>query len=112
MPAIYESKRRFQIWSYNVSHQQLLLRSVKNSDTPKRLDVLFVGVDKMDLPTAFTELKVSQKNKAYTLSGQNWKGEITAAGFDWTEDEFDYFDDSTIYMAEGKISNFEYRLNK
>ena len=42
--------RRFQIWEYRVSHQQLLIRSPKSQDHARNLDLIFVGVDYLALP--------------------------------------------------------------
>ena len=41
----FSSDRRFQLWSYRVSHSQLLLRSVRDAEHTSRIDVLFKGVD-------------------------------------------------------------------
>src|SRR5215469_6385697 len=55
---IINSERRFQIWTYWVSHQQLLLRSNKSPDAPTRIEVLFEGVMEFHLPTIFGGLSV------------------------------------------------------
>lgn len=46
----YES-RRFQVWSYSVSHSQLLIRSVKEGSHDTVVDVLFKGVSFLQLHT-------------------------------------------------------------
>src|SRR5262249_34912827 len=51
-------KRRFRIWDFNVSHDQLLLRSPKSAEAPKNLDVAFVGVEYIELPTKMKDLAI------------------------------------------------------
>lgn len=55
-----EFKRNFRLWDFRVSHDQLLLRSPKNAETPKNLDVAFVGVEYIELPTRMRELRIEE----------------------------------------------------
>lgn len=48
---LFRSDRRFRMWSYEVGHLTLLLRSVKELGLPTRVDVRFVDVRSIDLPT-------------------------------------------------------------
>lgn len=43
----FSSSRRFQCWSYSVSHKRLLLRSHKSAEYPTRIDVMFYFVAAM-----------------------------------------------------------------
>lgn len=58
--------RNFQVWEYQVSHQQLLVRSPKAPATgtePERrtnVDLVFLGVDYMCLPAWFRGLSLDQ----------------------------------------------------
>ena len=45
---IINSKRMFQIWSFVVSHTELLLRSTKSPDHRTRIDVFFKGVGELN----------------------------------------------------------------
>jgi hypothetical protein len=60
----HKSDRRFQIWEYQVSHRQLLIRSPQAPATDKspefrtNLDVVCLGVDYMAVPRAFDGLEL------------------------------------------------------
>jgi hypothetical protein len=62
--ALIDSKRRFQMWSYIVSHGQLLLRSTKGDGHDTRVDVLFKNVVHINLPTLLTGLRVTEADPA------------------------------------------------
>lgn len=53
-----EFQRSFRIWDFRVSHDQLLLRSPKSASTPKNLDIAFVGVEYVELPTKMRDIKL------------------------------------------------------
>jgi hypothetical protein len=57
---IINSPRSFQIWSYSVSHSQLLFRSTKSAEFQTRVDVFFKGVSELHLPTAFKGLSIAE----------------------------------------------------
>jgi hypothetical protein len=42
--------RRFQFWMYRVSHGELLVRSPRDGDHDENVDLIFVGVEYVDLP--------------------------------------------------------------
>lgn len=90
----YESDRRFQLWRYQVGHSQLLLRSVKATDHPSRIDVLFKVVEAIQLPTAFVGLTIRQDGGKYLLEGHDWCGGIAAGACFVAEDDGEYFDPS------------------
>ena len=52
------ASRKFRIWEYRVSHDQLLLRSPKDSAS-RNFDVIFVGVQYFALPSYFDGLEIS-----------------------------------------------------
>jgi hypothetical protein len=64
----FSSDRRFQLWSYRVSHSQLLLRSVKDAEHTSRIDVLFKGVDALDLPTRLDGLVIENCEGLFALA--------------------------------------------
>ena len=47
-----KSSRTFRVWEYDVSHKQLLLRSPRDGTHSKNIDLVFVGVEYLDLPTS------------------------------------------------------------
>lgn len=90
----YRSPRRFQVWRYQVGHSQLLIRSVKSADHPSRIDVLFKGVDVIEMPTNFEGLEIIRDGGRYVLAGKGWTGSITAVVCFEAEDEGEHFDPS------------------
>jgi hypothetical protein len=48
--------RRFRMWDYRVSHDQMLLRSPKSEEHLRNQDLVFVGVQYLELPTMLKEL--------------------------------------------------------
>ena len=64
---LFESRRQFQLWRYVVSHGQLLLRSNPSSRHKSRIEVLFKGVEWLNLPTTLNGLAI------YTASSDEQK---------------------------------------
>lgn len=56
--------RTFKLWDYNVSHNQMLLRSPKTSTLPTNIDIVFVGVEYLELPTKIEGLTLVQPDAA------------------------------------------------
>jgi hypothetical protein len=50
------AKRRFKLWDYNVSHNQLLIRSSKSENTNTNIDIKFIGVSYINLPATITDI--------------------------------------------------------
>lgn len=99
--------RPFQVWAYAIGHRQLLLRSVKSDDHPKRVDVLFKEVEAMliqpQIPYLLLELATDDEakrfsgrlgiagGKVYILTREPLL--LVAAGLAlWHEDEGEYYD--------------------
>jgi len=61
---IVNSKRFFQLWSYSVSHGELLFRSTKSTGFPTRIDVFFKGVKEVHLPTTSNGLSIAEASNA------------------------------------------------
>jgi len=61
---IINSKRFFQLWSYSVSHSELLFRSTKSAGFSTRIDVLFKGVSALHLPETCDGLLVTEASEA------------------------------------------------
>jgi len=45
-------RRRFQVWEYRVSHASLLIRSPKSSHFEQNVDIMFVGVEYLRVPSS------------------------------------------------------------
>lgn len=57
-PASILLGRRFQVWLFDVSHCQLLIRSTKDETHPTRIDLYFKAVLAMNLPTVFDVMRI------------------------------------------------------
>jgi hypothetical protein len=95
----FESDRHFQMWKYGVGHAQLLLRSVKDETHSTRIDVLFVAVERLDLPTTLNGLRIQRVDDHFRLSGADWQGSVAAGNVAHAEDDGEYNDPSPF--AEG-----------
>lgn len=52
--------RTFQFWQYRVSHGELLIRSPKDAAHPRNVDLMFVGVEYVDLPRFLPDLEIDE----------------------------------------------------
>lgn len=59
----FSSNRRFQLWDYNVSHKQLLLRSPSSPEIAGNVDIVFWQVEYMALPTTLKEVLLASANE-------------------------------------------------
>lgn len=101
-------RRRFQIWTYTVSHGQLLLRSNKDSDNETRIDILFKDVAIVNLPTVLKniDIKVAKEfdkhngfdqeilkwRSIFAVNCDGFSGYVVAATIFLHEDEGEYYD--------------------
>lgn len=53
------STRKFQLWLFRVGHGELLVRSPRDEVNPRNVDLVFVGVDYIDLPRVLSGVVVS-----------------------------------------------------
>jgi hypothetical protein len=105
-------KRNFRLWDFKVSHDQLLLRSPKNAENPKNLDVAFVGVEYIELPTKLKELTVGEagdddfrradlgvgkavpRNQVFVIESGGRRYVVVAAAMKVSETDLDLFESS------------------
>lgn len=106
---IISLNREFQIWSYNVSHGLLLLRSAKSKNVATRFDILFTDVRGIELRAklflyVLYEMaadEVMERSikpaetlecglKIFYLNSSGWVGCIIAGGVRWQEDDGEY----------------------
>jgi hypothetical protein len=97
----FESGRRFQVWKYTVSHAMLLLRSVKDDDHDTRVDVLFVAVSHIDVPTTFEGLRIERTGDEFRLAGAGWHGSISAGNVAFAEDHGEHHEPSPFAKGSG-----------
>jgi hypothetical protein len=102
--------RIFQTWEFRVSHGQLLIRSPKTSDWPTNIDLIFAGVEYMDLPRFLRGVEVDEPNEAdaaimrerldrqgtsdriFVIKSNNRRYYVVAAALQISENEVDIFD--------------------
>lgn len=114
---LLDSKRHFQIWEYTVGHKQLLLRSVKATGLPTRIDILFKNVAAIHLCTTLDGLTISEAaevqmidlqlqtnpqilagRKAFVVRGADFEGYVVAGTLAWHEDDGEYDDPSYFQL--------------
>ncbi len=71
-----EFKRSFRLWEFQVSHGQLLLRSPKSESESQNLDIVFAGVEYIELPTkmetvTLTEPSAEERERAADALGKS-----------------------------------------
>jgi len=63
--------RKFQLWEYSVSHGKLLIRSPKNEQEIKNIDIKFIGVDYISLPRHLREICLVEPTDDEVLRFEN-----------------------------------------
>ncbi len=118
MKTLFQSKSRFKVWKYLISHGQLLLRSLPTDSQPIRIELLFKGVyaikmtmeisgvtireptqDELsaineDIGTPVTELGL----KAFVVESFASWGYVIASVFRTAEDDGDYKTPSSLLI--------------
>lgn len=97
---VLDSERTFSVRKYTVSHSMLLLRSVKSETAQSRVDVLFVGVEQMEILSTMDGLRIV-RDGTYQLSGRRWRGSVTALDCSISEDSGEYSDPSPFHAGSG-----------
>ena len=118
----FVSTRQFRLWDYSVSHNQMLLRSPRSPEVPTNIDVVFWGVQYLEMPTMLDGIEMgeatSDESEAMErFAGKNFKTSdvhwivsrherflVVASGFKVLENDLDIFDSSLEYFA-GTDSN-------
>ena len=98
---VLDSSRRFQVWKYTAGHAMLLLRSVKEVHEPTRIDVLFVDVTRIDMPTTLDGLRIDRTGDHFRLTGSDWSGSVEASNVAIAEDHGEYSDPSPFAEGSG-----------
>jgi hypothetical protein len=102
----------FRVWDFRVSHDQLLVRSPKNAQESKNIDIAFVGVEYMDLPTKMRDLvlnevghddlrkaedalgRVVPKDQVFAIRANNRNYLVVAAAMKVFENDLEVFESS------------------
>jgi hypothetical protein len=102
----FDPTRTFQMWRYNVSHSQLLLRSTKDDRVATRIDALFKGVRAVNLPTLMTALEIARSGSArgdglhYTVRFAGGEGYVVADAVFVVEDEREYDEPGAFVFSD------------
>jgi hypothetical protein len=93
MPAIefpLRLSRRFELWSYQVTHGVLLLRSTPGPDRPSRVDVQFRFVGEVKLAALMDDLVIGLDGDRYSLVAANYPdGYVVAENVQVAEDDLE-----------------------
>src|SRR5262245_45789885 len=108
--------RRFRLWDYNVSHDQLLLRSPKDERNLKNVDIIFWKVEYVELTSRLIDVqpvfptdeevsrlsyrlrKMINKNDIHVLESHEGRSVVVAAGYKVVENELDIFESSLEFF--------------
>jgi hypothetical protein len=60
----YLGGRVFQLWEYRVSHGMMLVRSPMSPTEKMNVDIMFAGVEYLDLPRFLRELEIDDPTDA------------------------------------------------
>lgn len=113
----FSSDRSFQIWDYNVSHRQLLLRSPQTPEIFTNIDVAFWGVTFIDISSSLDGLSLSRAADDDFGNSRRWPARpaggvdvyrlvsggvdyrVAASGFRVLENRLDIFESSLMYPS-------------
>lgn len=94
---IFEFDRRFELWAYHVSHQQLLLRSNKRYKGDTRIEVLFRGVSRLCLPAFMPVLSIIEDGpENFIIDYGESRGFVEAVLIFHDEADLDYDHESRL----------------
>jgi hypothetical protein len=104
---IYQSDRVFKVWDYTVGHAQLLLRSPATEESPYNIDIVFVGVERIDIPTRMNGLTMEEPEPlpggalcdAYRIKTGDEEFVIIAAAFRIYKNQHDLMESSLEYFS-------------
>lgn len=108
----FSSDRIFQVWTYTVGHASLLLRSPKETAGDRRIELLFLDVAGLQLPTTLRGLNVSMspvaegtaaaqsiaepRHRLFVCRTNGFDGWVVAGAMAWREDDLEYYDASSL----------------
>jgi hypothetical protein len=105
--------RPFRIWIYSISHSTLLLRSIGEDASPRRIDVAFFGVREICLRDEYPKLVIGRKESVlgsesaessellirYQINGDRYH--VVATNCAWEEDDGGYRSESRFGPLPG-----------
>ena len=113
----FRSDRVFQIWDYNVSHKQLLVRSPAAPGIADNVDMIFWGVEYLGIPSTLHGVELGgsaagdvaairqvlgkdcDPGDIHTLTSGGHRFVVVAAGYRVLRNNLDIFESSLEYFA-------------
>jgi hypothetical protein len=112
----FTSDRTFKLWDYRVSHEQMLLRSPRTPQIETNIDVVFWGVEWIELPTVLAGVglmapdadeaaAITRRHKGvedgslYCIASGGDRYFIAAQGFRVLQNVLDIFDSTLVNPA-------------
>src|SRR5262249_3878557 len=113
--------RSFQIWAYHISHARMVIRSSRGEGHPRNLDMVFLGVDYLSLPSRLEGLEIAEPTAAdldrvraayrtdvqpefvHVLASKGRRNIVVAAGVKVEENDLESFDsglDRYMYLHD------------
>lgn len=104
------SNRTFQLWEYHVSHGSLLIRSPKDAEVMKNIDIVCTGVEYLALPRFMRGIEVTEptleelrnleqmlgkrltESSVVILASSDKRYSVVATSFKVEENEMDIFE--------------------
>jgi hypothetical protein len=115
----FKSDRKFPLFSYQISHGPLLLRSGRTDECQTRIDLLILDVRAMEIRSWFDGVEIAPVDQdylrdfrshpaeimqpglnAYAISSKGWQGFIIGGGLLVHEDEADFMAPGAFAAAE------------
>jgi len=112
-------ERRFRVWDYNVSHKQMLIRSPHGADDPMNFDILFFGVEYVDLASTMKGVSFDQPTdrdyeavaqrmgksvqipkKLFVIVSSGIRYYVVAAYMNVQENQLDFMESSLEYFGD------------
>ncbi len=115
----FYSGRRFRIWDYNVGHNQLLLRSPTSDGAETNIDIVFLGVEYLGIPSKLVGVGLMPAERNHAKKIERLMGRpidrrsihvlisggkeylLVAAGYFVSRNRLDLFESSLEYASNG-----------
>ena len=115
---MFSSDRVFSVFSYDISHGLLLLRSGKEryGKNAKRVDILFQDVVSIECRMTIDGLEIKKENEIFleefkskpsqiievghnifSISSKDWSGYVVAGSMTFFEDDRDFMASSSLF---------------
>ena len=109
---VFASDRQFTLWDFNVSHTHLLLRSAISISFKTNIDIMFIGVEYLELPARINGVSIVSASSDDIIKAERGLGRpcdglnvycivsnehrylVVAFGFQVMENELEWFDSS------------------